>query len=71
MVRRRSPGAVRDVILKVMKGKGTMTTEDVLAGVRKVLGDDVPASSVRSYLRLGKSHFDHIARGKYRMKSSK
>ncbi len=67
---RRSPGAVRDVVIKVMRGKGEMTTREVLEAVRRETGEDVPSSSVRSYLRITPDKFEHTGHGRYRLKRS-
>jgi len=70
-VQRRKPGTVRDSIHKVMKGKGTMTTSQVLEAVRKDIGEDVAASSVRSHLRLAGGSFEHVDRGRYKLRAGK
>ena len=66
---RRPPGQVRDSILKVMKGKGEMSTRDVLAGVRRDLNQEISSSSVRSYLRLNDDKtFERTGHGRYRLR---
>ncbi len=65
---RRSPGQVRDAILdyfRIRKPPKTGTLTEIRAHVSKVLGDDVPSSSIRSYLQLSKD-FERIDRGTYR-----
>jgi hypothetical protein len=69
MVARRSPGVVRDAIVKVMKGQGAMTTQEVLEAVRKHTGEDIPSSSVRSYLRITPTMFDRVDHGTYKLRS--
>lgn len=68
MAARRSPGVVRDAIVKVMKGKGTMSTSEILAAVRRETGQEIPSSSVRSYLRITPARFEQVSRGNYRLK---
>jgi hypothetical protein len=70
MNKRRSPGTVRDAILRVLEElpKREGTTKEILQRVRGLLGDDVASSSVRSHLRLNKTTFEHVARGRYRLK---
>lgn len=70
MTARRAPGTVRDAIVKVLEGrpKREGTTKEVLDGVRALLGDDVAASSVRSHMRLNEARFEHVARGRYRLR---
>ncbi len=65
---RRSPGQVRDAILdyfKLRKSPKTGTLADIRAHVAKALGNDVPSSSIRSYLQLSKD-FERTDRGTYR-----
>ena len=53
MRHRRLPGEVRDAILDHLRQvDGDAPVSQIGAAVRKRLGDDIPASSVRSYLRL-------------------
>jgi hypothetical protein len=67
---RRPPGSVRDAIVAVLAKKEQATTQEILKDVRKRLGNDVPASSVRSYLRLNTpDRFQRVGRGCYRLKS--
>jgi hypothetical protein len=59
---------VRDAILDYFKNRkppkmGTLT--EIRAHVQKLLGDDVPPSSIRSYLQLSKD-FERTGRGTYR-----
>ncbi len=49
---RRRPGEVRDAIVEVLEGRqGGATVQEITSKVVELIGD-VPASSVRSYLRL-------------------
>ena len=49
---RRRPGEVRDAIVQVLEGRDAgVTVQDITSEVIQLIGD-VPASSVRSYLRL-------------------
>ena len=68
MAQRQRPGEVRDAILGYFKETGVKdaAVADVLAGVATRLGREVPASSVRSYLRLNTpGTFKRTARGRY------
>jgi hypothetical protein len=69
MARRRAPGEVRDAIVAYLRGKpGGAKTDEIVTGVSKLLGSEVPPSSVRSYLRLNKgTKFQRIERGRYRL----
>lgn len=49
---RRSPGEVRDAIVQVLEGRSSpASVQEISSDVARLIGD-VPASSVRSYLRL-------------------
>lgn len=67
---RRRPGAVRDAIIdsfKANKGK-EMTVSEVRDAVATRLGEEVPASSVRSYLNINTpGTFLRTGRGTYRL----
>lgn len=70
---RRRPGEVRDAILAALRPKPDgATAAEVLEKVRKKLGADVPASSVRSYLQLGSRGssplLERTGRGRYRLR---
>jgi hypothetical protein len=69
MSERRSPGSVRDAILAAFKrAQGEMTTGEIYEAVRRELGSDVPASSVRSYLNINTPGlFIRTGYGKYRL----
>lgn len=65
---RQKPGAVRDVILSVLAEKGTAYVDEILVSARKELGPDLPASSVRSYLRLNTPKlFERVSLGRYKL----
>lgn len=70
MTDRRPPGTVRDAIFKVLaaRPKREGTTTEIHEGVCKLLDDEVASSSVRSHLRLNERMFEHVARGRYRLK---
>ncbi len=68
MSKRQRPGAVRDAILGYFEDSDAedASVAEVLAGVRERLGPEIPASSVRSYLRLNTpAMFTRTARGRY------
>jgi hypothetical protein len=53
MVDRRSPGVVRDAITNYLRDQTAgASLGEIHQAVCEQLGEDVPASSVRSYLRL-------------------
>lgn len=67
MSNRRAPGQIRDAILdylSTLKGKDASVAE-VYSAVQSSLGDDVPRSSVRSYLRIGNG-IESTGHGRYR-----
>lgn len=66
---RRSPGLVRDAIIEAFKStKKELSVADVRDAVNARLGEDVPSSSVRSYLRLNTpGRFTRTGRGTYRL----
>ena len=65
---RRAPGTVRDSILAVLEARPAgASVEQIIDGTRNIIGD-VPASSVRSYLRLNTPRlFVRDVRGVYRL----
>jgi hypothetical protein len=66
MPNRRRPGEVRDAIRDYLRTvKREATAGEIQAAVTERLGN-VPASSVRSSLRLS-DLFSHTARGRYRL----
>lgn len=67
--RRRAPGAVRDAILAAFrKERRELTVAELHEHVSKALGDDVPSSSVRSYLNINTpGMFIRTGRGSYRL----
>lgn len=71
MAERRRPGEVRDAIVGYLQGrKGGATTAEIRAAVASQLGGPVPASSVRSYLRLNAGEvFERTSRGRYRLRA--
>jgi len=69
MAGRRAPGEVRDAIVAYLRGKpGGARVDEIATGVSKLLGSEVPSSSVRSYLRLNEgTKFHRVERGRYRL----
>ncbi len=68
MVERQRPGEVRDAIIGYFTEATVLdaSVADVHAGVQAKLGRDIPASSVRSYLRLNTpGTFKRTGRGRY------
>ncbi len=66
---RRRPGEVRDAILAHLRESGEGTTKEIRVAVEQRLASAVPASSVRSYLRLNTpATFERTGRGKYRLR---
>lgn len=63
------PGAVRDAIVRYLRSVGRdASTSEIIAAVSQDLGG-VPASSVRSYLRLNAATtFERTGRGHYRLR---
>ena len=62
---RRRPGEVRDAIVQVLRESSPASVQDITGGVIQLIGD-VPASSVRSYLRLNTpSLFARMDRAQY------
>jgi hypothetical protein len=68
MVERRRPGSVRDAVLDAFATIGTeLTVSQVCDHVRQLLGEEVPASSIRSCLNLNTpAEFERVRRGVYR-----
>ena len=68
-VPKHKPGVVRDAIMSYFRQvKGEATVAEIHAGVSEALGEDIPRSSVRSYLNLNTPRtFQRTARGKYRL----
>ena len=69
---RKAPGEVRDAIVTYLVRAGTEAkVSDICEGVALELGENIPPSSVRSYLRLNTPEkFERISRGRYRIKES-
>jgi len=63
---RRSPGEVRDAIVRVLEGRSSPSSvQEISSGVTQLIGE-VPASSVRSYLRLNTPQlFARMERAQY------
>lgn len=67
---RRRPGQVRDAIIGYLeRNRRAASTSEIRAAVEEELGGRVPASSVRSYLRLNTGKlFERTDRGQYRLR---
>lgn len=69
---RRPPGAIRDAILNYLHSAypDPRHVRAIHAAVSETLGENVPKSSVRSYLNLNTpSVFERTTRGYYKMRS--
>lgn len=67
MVDRRRPGEVREAIRAFLgEVKGEATVAEIYAAVNERLGGEIPASSVRSSLRLS-DLFVQTRYGRYRL----
>jgi hypothetical protein len=68
---RSRPGQVRDAIAAFLEGRlEDASVMEIHEAVSARLGREVPASSVRSYLRLNTGElFERTARGRYRLVS--
>ena len=69
MAERRRPGVVRDAIVRAfVTEKRELSVAEVRALVSSDLGEDVPSSSVRSYLRLNTpGQFLRSRHGRYQL----
>jgi hypothetical protein len=71
ILNRRAPGEIRDAIVDALANtRKDATVQEIHAKVEERLGK-VPASSVRSYLRLGVDcsppRFTRVDRGRYKL----
>lgn len=68
-IERRAPGAIRDAIIQVFKDKRRpLKLDELRASVNELLGEDIPPSSIRSYVRLNTpGRFERVGRGQYRL----
>ena len=66
---RNSPGEIRDAIIQTLQNRqGDASVKEIQEAVAALLGREVPASSVRSYLQLNTPRlFVRTARGRYRL----
>ena len=66
---RYSPGVVRDAIFQSLDALGgEASVKDIYGAVARRVGDDVPRSSVQSYLQLNTPEpFEKVGRGRYRL----
>jgi len=72
MIARHRPGVVRDEIMNYLRSRGDddASTSEIHEAVRRQLGADVPASSVRSYLGLNTpATFTRTGRGRYKLRA--
>lgn len=68
MVQRRRPGVIRDAILAAFEVKKELSVAEVRTAVTATLGQDVPSSSVRSYLNINTPGlFLRTGHGRYRL----
>jgi hypothetical protein len=69
MAERRRPGVIRDAIFAVFRDEDReLTIDELWHGVSNRLGEEVPRSSIRSYLNINTPDtFRRSARGQYRM----
>lgn len=68
MAARRQPGQVRDAILDCLRGGTEATVAEIRRAVIQRIGEDVAASSVRSYLNINTpTVFTRTGRGRYRL----
>lgn len=69
MVTRREPGKVRDAIIDYLAHiKGDASTAEIYAAVCEEVGEEVPSSSVRSYLALNTPRvFSRTSHGRYKL----
>jgi site-specific DNA-methyltransferase (adenine-specific) len=70
MVVRRSPGVVRDAIMNYLRDQtADASLGEIHQAVCEELGEDVPTSSIRSYLRLNTPDtFTRTGRGRYKLR---
>ena len=65
---RNSPGQIRDAIRRVLcQHGGDCSVREIYSAVTDELGRAVPASSVRSYLRLNPDAIERTERGRYQL----
>jgi hypothetical protein len=66
---KRSPGVVRDAIIEFMRlERRPLTVDEIYEGARAKLGEDLPRSSVRSYLGANVPEvFERVRTGTYRL----
>jgi hypothetical protein len=68
---RAAPGLIRDSIVTYLSAAENASITEIREAVAVRLGDDVPASSVRSYLNLNTPDlFERTSRGQYRLRSA-
>jgi len=66
---RAAPGIIRDSIINYLSATASASIAEIKDAVALHLGDDVPASSIRSYLNLNTPDlFERTSRGQYRLR---
>lgn len=70
-VKRSKPGEIREAIMTFLRSRTDgASVANIHAGVESFLKRQVPASSIRSYLRLNVgTYFEKPRRGHYRLKA--
>ncbi len=69
MNQRAAPGTIRDSIVTYLTAAESASVAEIRQAVAAHLGDEVPASSVRSYLNLNTPElFERTSRGQYRLR---
>ena len=68
-VQRRQPGEVRDAVLATLRAyPDGVSVRDIVVHVRRILGEDLADSSIRSYLRLNTPEtIRRLDRGRYQL----
>ncbi|PVE58713.1 hypothetical protein [Microbacterium testaceum] len=67
------PGAVRDAIVRYLRAQGVdgAKVRDIHAAVEEYIGQEVAASSVRSYLNINTpAQFERLGHGIYRLQNA-
>lgn len=68
---RTAPGVIRDSIVNYLSAAESASIGEIRQAVAARLGDEVPASSVRSYLNLNTPElFERTSRGHYRLRAT-
>jgi site-specific DNA-methyltransferase (adenine-specific) len=71
MDQRAAPGIIRDSIINYLTAAENASITEIREAIATQLGDEVPASSVRSYLNLNTPDlFERTSRGHYRLRTA-